>query len=186
MISNEVIAGNQGKDACKYSPASVKGALVVGAMDKDDSIASYSNFGSCVSIYAPGTSITSIWHSHKTSVHTLSGTSMAAPHVTGVMALLLSEQNYTPSELIDKIKETGTVLSSFKSKIAGIVDKIARMMNAKYEDTTIIKLLYVDWSSDSFANSDYSYTSSTSIMYLPITYVVQLLSLVFLGFFIFC
>jgi subtilisin family serine protease len=111
---------------------------------------------------------------------------MAAPHVTGVMALLLSEQDYSPSELINKIKETATALLGSKTKIASIVDKISRLIGVDYEDTDIIKLLYLDWSSDSFATSNLPFTSSTSAMRLSITYyIIQLvLSFIFSGFFI--
>ncbi|KAI8639407.1 peptidase S8/S53 domain-containing protein, partial [Parasitella parasitica] len=115
-IHFSIAAGNHGKEACRYSPASVKNALVVGAIDQDDTIASYSNFGPCVNIYAPGTAITSIWHNYKTAVHTLSGTSMAAPHVTGVMAILLSQQDYTPTELINKVKESATLTVSSRTE----------------------------------------------------------------------
>jgi subtilisin family serine protease len=159
----------------------------VGAIDKDDSIASYSNFGSCVSIYAPGTSITSIWYNHKTSVHTLSGTSMAAPHVAGVMALLLSEQDYSPSELIAKIKESATGLHGSKTNVTNIVDNISQLIGVEYEDTDITKLLYMDWSSDSFTKSNIPSTSSTSTMRLLIPSIIQLaLPFIFASFFILC
>jgi subtilisin family serine protease len=114
---------------------------------------------------------------------------MAAPHVTGVMALLLAEKNYTPSELINKIKDTATTSLSSKSKVSGIVDKISRLIGAEYEDTTdAVKLLYMGWISSSFANSDFSLSSSTSTMHLPMAYIIQpLLSLLlFSGFFILC
>ncbi|KAF9165742.1 hypothetical protein DFQ26_009424 [Actinomortierella ambigua] len=86
-----IAAGNDAKDACNFSPASVPGALVVGATDKDDTIASYSNRGPCVSIYAPGSNILSAWKGSPSATHVQSGTSMSAPHVTGLMALLLAE-----------------------------------------------------------------------------------------------
>lgn len=147
-------AGNQGKEACRYSPASAKNALVVGAIDEDDSIASYSNFGSCVSIYAPGTAITSVWHNHKTAVHMLSGTSMAAPHVTGVMAILLSQQDYTPAELIEKVRESATLAISSRTESNDIVDEISRLTGVEYKDSSIIKVLYMDSSLDNFIRTD--------------------------------
>ncbi|ORY08121.1 subtilisin-like protein [Basidiobolus meristosporus CBS 931.73] len=77
-----VAAGNAGEDACAYSPASVKGAIVVGALDKKDQIPSFSNIGSCIKIYAPGVDIRSAWNTSNTSTYQLSGTSMATPHVS--------------------------------------------------------------------------------------------------------
>ncbi len=82
-----VAAGNDGADACNSSPASAPGAMTVGASSSSDTRASWSNFGSCVNLYAPGVGITSAWHSSNTSTNTISGTSMASPHVAGVAAL---------------------------------------------------------------------------------------------------
>lgn len=90
-IHFSIAAGNDGKDACQFSPASTPGAMTVGATDKDDTIASYSNFGPCVAIFAPGSAIVSAWAESNTATHVQSGTSMASPHVAGLMALLLSE-----------------------------------------------------------------------------------------------
>ncbi|KAG2218601.1 hypothetical protein INT45_013909, partial [Circinella minor] len=101
-----IAAGNYGEDACKYSPGSASGAVTVGATDPDDSIASYSNFGQCVDIFAPGTDIVSIWNDD--DEHTMSGTSMAAPHVSGVMALFLSEKDYTPKKLQTQVKHVSS------------------------------------------------------------------------------
>lgn len=84
-----VAAGNSSADACGFSPARVPGALTVGAVTSADAQAGYSNFGGCVDLYAPGSSITSAGHSSDTAVATFSGTSMAAPHVAGVAALLM-------------------------------------------------------------------------------------------------
>ncbi|CEP18161.1 hypothetical protein [Parasitella parasitica] len=153
-IHFSIAAGNHGKEACRYSPASVKNALVVGAIDQDDTIASYSNFGPCVSIYAPGTAITSVWHNHKTAVHMLSGTSMAAPHVTGVMAILLSQQDYAPAELIEKVRESATLAISSRTESNDVVDEISRLAGVEYQDSSVIKVLYMDSALDNFIRTD--------------------------------
>jgi subtilisin family serine protease len=80
-------AGNSNADACNSSPAGASGVMTVAASTSTDAKASYSNWGVCVNIYAPGSSITSAWHSNRAATNTISGTSMAAPHVAGVAAL---------------------------------------------------------------------------------------------------
>jgi hypothetical protein len=93
-----VAAGNNGDDACSYSPARVGGALTVAATDWNDTRASFSNYGSCVDLFAPGQSITSA--SMTGGALTLSGTSMAAPHVTGAVAQWLQALGgATPSQI---------------------------------------------------------------------------------------
>jgi subtilisin family serine protease len=88
-VTFAVAAGNSGASACNYSPARAPSAITVGATTSTDARASYSNFGSCVDIFAPGSGITSAWKSGDGSTKTISGTSMASPHVAGVAALYL-------------------------------------------------------------------------------------------------
>jgi subtilisin family serine protease len=83
-------AGNSGVDACSTYPAAAASAIAVGATTSSDSRASWSNFGPCLDLFAPGESIRSAAHTGTTSVATMSGTSMAAPHVAGAAALLLN------------------------------------------------------------------------------------------------
>jgi len=87
-ITYVVAAGNEGRDACNVSPARIPAAITVGAADRYDNRASFSNFGACVDIFAPGDLIKSTYHTGDSATATMSGTSMAAPHVAGVVALL--------------------------------------------------------------------------------------------------
>ncbi|MGE5224885.1 MAG: S8 family peptidase [Omnitrophica WOR_2 bacterium] len=88
-VTYAIAAGNSNADACNSSPARVAAAITVGATTSSDARASYSNYGSCLDIFAPGSSITSAWYSSDTATNTLNGTSMATPHVAGVAALYL-------------------------------------------------------------------------------------------------
>ncbi|RKO88507.1 peptidase S8/S53 domain-containing protein [Blyttiomyces helicus] len=94
-----VAAGNSAGDACKVSPAGVAEAITVAASDKNDRLASFSEWGSCVDVIAPGVDITSTWNNGK--INTISGTSMASPHVAGVVALALAEGNFSSPAAVE-------------------------------------------------------------------------------------
>jgi subtilisin family serine protease len=110
-------AGNSfGADACNFSPAGAPGGLAVGATDKTDKLSYYSNKGKCVGILAPGTDITSLWLGADGATNTISGTSMATPHVAGVAALYLAKnKDATPQQVFDAL-----IASSTKDVIGGL------------------------------------------------------------------
>jgi len=114
-ITFVVAAGNSNVDACTASPARTPSAITVGATTNTDARASYSNFGSCVDIFAPGSSITSAWYRSNTQTNTISGTSMASPHVAGVAALYLQGGNASPATVTNALingATTGKVASA--------------------------------------------------------------------------
>ena len=118
-ITYAVAAGNANANACNYSPARVGEAITVGATTSTDARASYSNYGTCVDIFAPGSSITSAWVGGTTSTRTISGTSMAAPHVAGAAALFLqNDQSASPAQIGAAIYANATqnVVSNSRSE----------------------------------------------------------------------
>jgi subtilisin family serine protease len=104
-----VAAGNSNADACRNSPARVAEALTIGATTSTDARASYSNFGTCLDLFAPGSAITSAWPTSTTATNTISGTSMAAPHVAGAVALhLAGATSATPAAVAAAITQAAT------------------------------------------------------------------------------
>ena len=105
-----VAAGNSATDACTTSPARTPAALTVGATTSTDARASYSNTGTCLDLFAPGSSITSTWIGSTTATRTISGTSMASPHVAGAAAVLLSlEPTLAPATVAARLLGAATV-----------------------------------------------------------------------------
>lgn len=108
-VAVSVAAGNSDNDACLYSPAREPLAITVGATDIDDSRAYFSCFGKCVDIFAPGVDILSTYIGSRTATASLSGTSMACPHVTGAAVIALgNNMDLTPDELAKKLFDDAT------------------------------------------------------------------------------
>lgn len=102
-------AGNDNSNACNYSPARASGALTVGSTTNSDTRSSFSNYGTCVDIFAPGSSITAAWINGPSSTTTISGTSMACPHVAGIAAKMLSvNPGLTTNQLTANVLSAGT------------------------------------------------------------------------------
>jgi subtilisin family serine protease len=108
-VTYSLSAGNANANACNQTPARVTEAITVGATDINDNRASFSNKGRCLDLFAPGVAITSAWATSDTATNTISGTSMAAPHVTGAAAILLSAHpTWTPQQVADRISADAT------------------------------------------------------------------------------
>ena len=114
-VTYALAAGNSTANACNSSPSRVASAITVGATTSTDAKASYSNYGTCLDIFAPGSAITSAWYTTNTATNSISGTSMAAPHVAGAAALVLSASpSSTPAQVRDALvtKATPNVVTS--------------------------------------------------------------------------
>ncbi|KAI1321052.1 subtilisin-like serine protease [Mortierella claussenii] len=116
-----VAAGNNADvNACSGSPSSAPTALAVGASDIQDRVASFSSYGKCVKIFGPGVDITSAWIGGKTARNTISGTSMATPHVVGVAALYMSgNKNLKTSSQVYKALTSTATKNAVKGNLRG-------------------------------------------------------------------
>jgi subtilisin family serine protease len=108
-VTYAIAAGNSSSNACNFSPALVPTAITVGATQSNDARASFSNFGTCLDLFAPGVSITAPWFSSNTATNTISGTSMASPHVAGVAALVASANpTWSPAQVRNELVADAT------------------------------------------------------------------------------
>ena len=108
-ITAVVAAGNSNANACNSSPARAAKAVTVGSTTNTDARSSFSNFGSCVDLFAPGSNIKSAWHTSTSATNTISGTSMASPHVAGVAALIsAANPGFTPEQVSNALVTGGT------------------------------------------------------------------------------
>ncbi|MCM8555298.1 S8 family peptidase [Streptomyces sp. STCH 565 A] len=108
-VTYAVAAGNSAANASSYSPARVTEALTVGATTNTDARASYSNYGAVLDLFAPGSSITAGWNTGDTATNTISGTSMATPHVAGAAAVYLAgHSSATPAQVSTALVDGAT------------------------------------------------------------------------------
>jgi cerevisin len=120
-----VAAGNDNADSCNYSPAAAENAVTVGASTLADERAYFSNFGKCNDIFAPGLNIQSTWIGSKYAVNTISGTSMASPHIAGLLAYFLSLQpssnsSYAVQEITPKKLKANLISIATKGKLSDV------------------------------------------------------------------
>ncbi|ELU42039.1 serine-type endopeptidase [Rhizoctonia solani AG-1 IA] len=147
-----VAAGNDNRDACSYSPAGAELAVTVGASTIGDERAYFSNYGKCVDIFAPGLNIKSTWIGDNTAQSILSGTSMASPHVAGLLAYYLSIRGTATFNPV--LSGSSKALVSNWNPTAAVMAILPNWMSAFIPASFIEKNMPVSVSVESFYNED--------------------------------
>jgi len=132
-----VAAGNDNADSCNYSPAAAANAVTVGASTLADERAYFSNYGKCNDIFAPGLNILSTWIGSKYAVNTISGTSMASPHIAGLLAYMLSLQPskdsaYAVADITPKKLKANLISVATKGALSGVPSNTKNVSVSKY------------------------------------------------------
>ena len=133
-VTYAVSAGNDNKDACLDSPARVADALTVASTNSADARSSFSNFGACVDLFAPGSSIMSSWYTSDTATNTISGTSMAAPHVAGVAALYLQDNPAAMPAAVANAVRAGATAGKVTGPGTGSPDRLLQTITGQAAD----------------------------------------------------
>lgn len=123
-----VAAGNESSDAGQSSPARVKEAITVASSTKDDEQSDFSNFGTAVDLYAPGSDITSDWNSGDDATKTISGTSMATPHVVGAAAVYLAGHKDAKPADVEKALTAGATADKISNPSEGTPNKLLKVV----------------------------------------------------------
>ncbi|MEV8478950.1 S8 family peptidase [Streptomyces sp. NPDC051173] len=127
-VTFAVAAGNESTDAGQSSPARVEEAITVASSTKDDQQSDFSNYGSVVDLYAPGSDITSDWNDSDSGTKTISGTSMATPHVTGAAAVYLSGHKDATPEQVSSALTQGATPDKISNPGAGTPNKLLKVV----------------------------------------------------------
>ncbi|MGV9231636.1 S8 family peptidase [Streptomyces nigra] len=127
-VTYAVAAGNSSANASSYSPARVTQAITVGATTSTDARAGYSNYGSVLDLFAPGSSITAGWHTSDTATNTISGTSMATPHVAGAAAVYLAGHTSATPAAVASALTSGATTSVVTSPGSGSPNRLLKLV----------------------------------------------------------